>query len=259
VAKKKTVDQSETENGVNVETITVYDDNWTDYVLSLLRPDELVEGKYPKYSGLVRIAGQLGFDIQSCNIEIVQTPEPANNNRATAIAKMSYALQPNALASDGTKYGLVTGPVYAQSDAADCSAINTRKPFSYHPVATASTMAQSRVLRKILRLNTHTAEEMNSPEGEESKLAQEIDERSRGITMGQKNAMIAISKRLNIDVIKFVAEIMKLSLNPSDGIEILDRLTETEAQLLLRQLQGYQKSPSDKEYLPIPSTIIIGA
>lgn len=226
----------------------IHNETWTDYVLSLLREDEKADGKYPKYNGLVRIAAMLKFEIIDTTVQIVQSPEPANNNRATAIATIRYALH------EGS-YGIPSG-VYSQCDAADCSAINTRKPFSFHPVATASTMAQSRVLRKILRLNTHTAEEMNAPDGIEGKMAEEMDDRSRGITVLQKNLITSVCQRLEIDLTKFLVEFLHLDASKVTP-ETLGTITETEAQHLMRQLQGFQKNPSDKEYIPTPDSILL--
>lgn len=229
------------------------DPNWTEFVLNHLREDEKVDNKYPKFHGLMRVAEQLGFQILDLNIQIVQTPEPANNMRATAVARVHYSIGEN-------DYGIPIGN-YFQSDAADCSAVNTKRPYCNHPVATASTTAQARAMRKVLRLATHAAEEiMNSPEGVEAEMAQELEDRSRGVTTGQRNLLTSVSKRLNIDLCRLIMEHLKLG-NPDNltGEQLLDKLTETDAQNLIRLLNRYQKSPGDKDAIAIPETILIGA
>lgn len=228
---------------------------WTDYVISLFHPDELADGKYPKFVGLLRVADELGFDIRRMNVDIRQCPANDNNRRATAISTISYF--PPAMARKTFAATPQDVPLFESSDAADCSEVNTRTPFAYHPVATASTMAQARNLRKILRLNTHAAEEMQAPDDVSLKSAVAVEQGESGIQMGQKTAIMSIAARLNINVAALIRENLPY---PADLVSdaTIHSIKEVEASTLLRLLNRYQKNPGDKDHLIIPESIMQG-
>lgn len=248
MAKKRIVEQSEP-----MVQPAFNSTDWTDYVMSLFNPDELADEKYPKFVGLLRVAEVLGFQIIKIEVDVKQCPATDNNRRATAISKISY--YPPAFARNGTVN--TENVIFEASDAADCSELNTRPPFAYHPVATASTMAQARTLRKILRMNTHAAEEMQLPDESQLRTALATEEGGMRIAVGQVAAITGIAGRLGIDISKLIVEHLPIYAD-SVSDATLNALTEPEAALLLRRLNGYQKNSGDKDYIPIPQSIIKG-
>ena len=76
----------------NNSTPSIHDIDWTDHVLSLLEDDEKIKGN-PTTDGLRRIFEKtLNCSVIAAETEIVQTPEPNNEKRATAIHTISYIM-----------------------------------------------------------------------------------------------------------------------------------------------------------------------
>ena len=120
---------------------------WHDYVMQFFQPNELVEGN-PITAGLRRVAELLLGDImESGPINVVAPSNDDGPGRATVIYEVIIR-----------EYG--TGSIKRYADTADVWHGNTDDLFCAHPVATASTRAEGRALRKALTLRVLAAEEL---------------------------------------------------------------------------------------------------
>lgn len=138
---------------------------WQAYVLSLLQPNEQVDG-YPRYFGLRRIAQLLLGNIVSSkpiSINVIPQENDGRSCRATTVAyeiifdwklDRSIVVSFNGASQPMTDYRTFGG-------VADCVE-DIRTPYGRHPAASAETKAESRALKKALCLNILSAEEIVS-------------------------------------------------------------------------------------------------
>lgn len=168
----------------------IYDVEWTEYVLSQLTDDEKIKGN-PTTDGLRRIFEKvLDCDILEATTDIVQTPEPNNEKRATAVHTITFTLKNK---TDSNNMRSVSG-------AADVYWGNCDKIFRNHPVAVAETRAEGRALRRALRLRKVIAAE---------EMVENIDDHPdhdsvNKITNNQINFIDVIGQRLNINISKLL-------------------------------------------------------
>lgn len=211
--------------------ITSSDIEWTDHVLGMLEDDEKIAGN-PTTDGLRRI-----FElVMECTLidstsQVVQSPSPDNEKRATVIHSLTYILKN--LPPD-SPFNTIT-----VNGAADVYWGNCDKVYRNHPVAVAETRAEGRALRRALKLKKVVAAE---------ELAGEIEddissENSTKITVNQINFMDVLSKRLNINTLSLVE-----SLNLDKNIK---SLMHDDAVSIIRELSKYQQNIDD-----IPDNII---
>ena len=186
------------------------DEGWTDYVLSLLRKNEMQDGN-PTLFGLRRIAQKLLSSILECRTDIKQIPNPANNHTATVVVSVKFA-------HGSVWYG-----------AADVSKLNCMEEYAKHPTATAESRAEGRALRKALGINVHTADEVG---------LDPIDTNDDGlISTNQVSSIDAMAnKRLNISIGALLS-----SLGIKD--RATNELTVEEGIQVLSKLQGFLNEP----------------
>lgn len=201
--KKDTISINET---VSVE-ITNVDQNvtpnstdWTDHVLNLLSEDEKINGN-PTTDGLRRIFETvLNCSVIEAKTQVVQSPDLANERRATVVYSMTYVLN-----DDNIPSSIKSRTVSA---AADVYWGNCDKVFRNHPVAVAETRAEGRALRKALKLRkVVTADEITK---------EIVDHDSDGpntINNSQLNFIDVFGKRLNINIKKLLDQLSISSNN----------------------------------------------
>jgi len=181
------------------------DENWTNYVLDLLRKDELQDGN-PTLFGLRRIAQQLIGPIISSRTDVKQIPNPGNNFTATVVVSVLFK-------DHSSWYG-----------AADVSKLNCMEEYAKHPTATAESRAEGRALRKALGINVHTVDEVG---------LDPVDTSENGpISSNQVSAIETMAnKRLNISIpgLLCLFNIKDKTLNEltiKEGIRVLCKLQE---------------------------------
>jgi len=205
------------------------------YILSLFEKDELVDGKYPNCDGLRRVFEEVIGTILQVDIVPIQCVDK-DSQRATVKCGIVYIDKRD----NAQKY---------RSDVADSHYSNTKDPYRRHLTATAATVAEARVYRKVLGLKGLAVEEMQAPEGDDKVLAEQMmrDENLAGDT--QKNVIEKMCQRMGIDVNKLLTE--------TKGVETTDftKITNTEAIILIRTLNNYQKD-TNKGGVNIPTTIL---
>jgi hypothetical protein len=183
----------ETTEAPQTKTVTPNDLDWTDHVLGLLSEDEKISGN-PTTDGLRRIFEKaLNCRVLASVSDVVQTPEPNNEKRATVVHSITYIL--NEGARDQPELNTVT-----INGAADVFWGNCDKVYRNYPVAVAETRAEGRALRRALKLRKVVAAE---------ELAKDIEDHPdqdsvTKITNNQINFIDVMAKRLNINVSKLL-------------------------------------------------------
>lgn len=224
VKKKEEVIVENTQEVIEKKVVTPNDLEWTDHVLALLGDDEKISGN-PTTDGLRRI-----FEIaMNCRVlasvsDVVQTPEPNNEKRATVVHSITYVL--NEGARDQPELNTVT-----INGAADVFWGNCDKVYRNYPVAVAETRAEGRALRRALKLRKVVAAE---------ELAKDIedhpDENSVSkISNNQINFIDVMSQRLNINVLKLLE-------NNSIKIDNIYDILHENAVDIIRLLSKYQQN-----------------
>src|SRR6056300_153449 len=186
--KKTQTTETQTEVKEQGQQYTIWDIEWTDYVLSLLSEDEKIQGN-PTTDGLRRVFEKaLNCVLVESTSDVVQSPCPTNEKRATVVHSLSYILKD---IPQDSPFNTIT-----VNGAADVYWGNCDKIFRNHPVAVAETRAEGRALRRALRLRKVVAAE---------EIAEEIEDHPDKDTVGkitnnQINFIDVLAKRLNINI-----------------------------------------------------------
>lgn len=180
-------------------------DEWQKFVLSLLKPDELIEG-HPSAAGLMRVLRLLA-DVYSIHTSVYKSPTSTDRS---ATVSCTLSLKDCFL-------------INTVCSTADVSEYNTKAPFNKHPVATAETKALGRAAKLLLNIKIHTHEEMLEDENDYKK----INER-------QIKTINLLCERLDVDKEKFLAanagvspatfEVGQTTLSEEDGVRLLEIL-----------------------------------
>lgn len=215
--KDTSVETTQTEENKTIPSIN--DIAWTDYVLSLLSDDEKISGN-PTTDGLRRIFEiALNCVIINSSTQVVQSPSPENEKRATVVHELVFVLNDEP-ESSSIKMKTVSG-------AADVYWGNCDKIYRNHPVAVAETRAEGRALRRALKLRKVVAAE---------ELAKDIEDHPdhdtvTKITNNQLNFMDVLAKRININMIKLLEKLdldhrNLYNISYGDAVDIVKKLTE---------------------------------
>lgn len=226
-------DQSTPTN--DMQKPTSNDLGWTDYVLGLLSDDEKISGN-PTTDGLRRIF-EIALDcvIIESTSNVVQSPDPNNEKRATVVHNLRFVLNK----PSGYDNVLNTRSV---SGAADVYWGNCDKIYRNHPVAVAETRAEGRALRRALKLRKVVAAE---------ELAKDIEDHPdhntvSKITNNQLNFIDVLSKRLDVNVIKMLENLgydhkNVYNIEHENAIEISKLLSSYQQDLttIPEEIKGY--------------------
>jgi hypothetical protein len=228
MAKRKTATKTQ---DTNEDIVDIHSLEWTDYVLSKLSEDEKIAGN-PTTDGLRRIFEKvMNCVIIESTSDVVQSPSPTNEKRATVVHSLSYYINDESL-NDSNKVRTVNG-------AADVYWGNCDKVYRNHPVAVAETRAEGRALRRGLRLRKVVAAEELTDSTEDDIGADNVTK----ITNNQINFIDALSKRLDINVIELIKS---LDIKQDNVKTIL----HSDALSVIRELSSFQQKTDD-----IPQTV----
>lgn len=166
---------------------------WPDYVMRQFEDDELENGN-PTCDGLRRVTERVLGPIMGRQIATYTPPTIENNGVATVVVGVRVKLtNPN--------HPLYPMEIY-EEDIADCGKYNTDAPYHLHQSGTASTRAEARALRKLLRLRrVVSADELTKKPVEEYE---EGWRPSEPISQEQINMIDVVCERLNMSVMDFV-------------------------------------------------------
>ena len=180
------------------KTPSITSDEWHDYVMSQFKSNELIDGN-PITAGLRRVVEiVLGEVIETGPTQVFPATDPNGPGRATVV----YRIVIDEYESGRTK---------SYADTADVWHGNTDDLFCAHPVATASTRAEGRALRKALKLRVLAAEEL-AKKDIVSIVQQSVNQQptdgewnpDEKISSQQINFIDNKCSQLDIDVMKFV-------------------------------------------------------
>ena len=205
---------------------------WSDYVMTKFDKSELIDGN-PICAGLRRVAElMLGTIIESGPEQVFPSTDPSKPGRATVLYKVVFDW-------------MNTGYIKTYKEVADVWHGNTDDLFCAHPVATASTRAEGRALRKALKIRALAAEELAKKDIVGIVQATTADWNPEDTISNQQVTFINNKcKQLDIDVRKFVNM-------GSTHYESINDVTRNTAQKMLRQLNDYQQKGSIPEQIQV--------
>lgn len=238
--KKETTQSVNETQSVEITNKTIPSPNdleWTDYVLDLLSDDEKIAGN-PTTDGLRRIF-EIALDcvITDSSSNVVQSPSPENEKRATVIHSLTFVLNREGGSDNHLNIRSVSG-------AADVYWGNCDKIYRNHPVAVAETRAEGRALRRALKLRKVVAAE---------ELAKDIEDHPdhdtvTKITNNQLNFMDVLAKRMNISIEKLLDKLAisrenVYNISYNDAVDIIKNLTEYQQQNNVSEdILGYESN-----------------
>jgi hypothetical protein len=240
--KKETIEEVQVPQIVEkIEEKTIPCSNdlaWTDYVLGLLSDDEKISGN-PTTDGLRRV-----FEIAlNCKViqsvsDVVQTPEPNNEKRATVVHSITYVLTNGS--PDQPELNTVT-----INGAADVFWGNCDKIYRNYPVAVAETRAEGRALRRALKLRKVVAAEEIAKDIEDHPDENSVSK----ISVNQINFIDVIAQRLNINVVVLIktlaiSEENVYNISHENAVGIIKQLTVYQQDMtkITEDLLGYQSN-----------------
>ena len=197
-----------------------YDLEWSEYLLDQLADHELINGA-PTVDGLRRITEKCFGEIVESQSTIVEAPRSDNGLRCTICHTLTI------IKHRSMRTIRIDGCV-------DVLYGKTPHPFKDHLVATADTRAEGKALRRALKIRVITAEELQSENEEEVLISEE------GINDQQILAINQLCKRLDVNVESLVS-------SKCSNAEKINDINNLEARLIISQLSGFQRKPSDIE------------
>jgi hypothetical protein len=226
MAKAKNTEVVTNPTEVN-QKVGIGDIEWTDFVLHQLSDDEKINGN-PTTDGLRRIFEiALNCKVIASTSNVVQSPDPNNEKRATVVHTLCYYLNDSAPETSHLNMVTVDG-------AADVYWGNCDKVYRNHPVAVAETRAEGRSLRRALKLRKVVAAE---------ELAKDIEDNPDNasvskISNNQINFIDVMAQRLNINVVK-------LFRNNQLPVDNVYSISHDDAVNIIRLLSKYQQNISE--------------
>ena len=226
-------EQEETKEVVVEESVgeegrpSMFSDEWNDFVMAHFHRNELIDGN-PICAGLRRVAEfLLGDIVESGPEQVFPAMDGSAPDRATVVFKVVFNW-------------MNSGEQRVYKEVADVWHGNTDDLFCAHPVATASTRAEGRALRKALKLRCLAAEELakkdivsivkeavkKSPTSGEYEVDQNISTQ-------QVQFIDTKCKQLDIDIMSFI------NIGSGDYANI-GQVTRDSAKKMIKFLNGYQ-------------------
>jgi hypothetical protein len=194
------------------------DPKWNDYVMSMFTEKEMYNGN-PLVNGLRRVAEVvLGPIVYSGPTQVFPPQRDDHHGRATVVFTVEF--------QNGMRF----------SEVADCWEGNTDDMFCAYAIATASTRAEGRALRKALRIKAVAAEEMTKKDT--AKIVRELsakkessdggyDDSSR-MSDAQSNFIDVKCRQLNVNGTTLLASVFNVSssrkISKKVASDIIDRL-----------------------------------
>ena len=217
------------EEEVTESTMPAYGSKgWNDYVMSKFESHELIDGN-PICAGLRRVVDDvLGSIVSSRPTQVWPSTDVNGPGRATVVFEVVINW-------------MDSGELRTFAEVADVWHGNTDDLFCAHPVATASTRAEGRALRKALKVKCLAAEELAKKDivsivRQSVNVDQGIDgewNEEDAISVPQINFIDAKCKQLDINVTNFINA-------GSDTYDSINEVSKQTASKILSTLNEYQ-------------------
>jgi hypothetical protein len=205
---------------ISEDTPSMLSPEWHDYAMTLFEENELVNG-HPLVAGLRRVCeivlGPMTFSGPTC---VKPTDRDDHHGRATVIFTVEFA--------NGTRC----------AEVADSWEGNTDDMFCAFAVAIASTRAEARALRKVLKIRGVAAEELTKKDTakivrdistQKASTSGDYDDQGR-MSDAQSNFIDVKCKQLNIDGHKLFKDVFNISharkVSKKVASDIIDRLND---------------------------------
>ena len=206
---------------------SMFSDEWNDFVMAHFHRNELIDVN-PICAGLRRVAEfLLGDIVESGPEQVFPAMDGSSPDRATVVFKVVFNW-------------MNSGQQRVYKEVADVWHGNTDDLFCAHPVATASTRAEGRALRKALKLRCLAAEELakkdivsivqESVKKSPTSGEYEVDQ---SVSTQQVQFIDTKCKQLDIDVMLFI------NMGSGDYANI-GQVTRDSAKKMIKFLNGYQ-------------------
>jgi len=206
-------------------------EDWNEYVMGKFKTRELIDGN-PVCAGLRRVAEEvLGTIVSSRPIQVFPATDVNGPGRATVVFEIVIDW-------------MDSGQLRTFADVADVWHGNTDDLFCAHPVATASTRAEGRALRKALKVKCLAAEEL-AKKDIVAIVRQAVQQPTDGewneedtISTPQINFIDAKCKQLDIGVMNFIN-------SGGDDYDSIKDISKKTASKMLGVLNEYQNKSKD--------------
>ena len=213
---------------------SMFSDEWNDYVMAHFHSNELIDGN-PICAGLRRVAEfLLGDIVESGPEQVFPATDGLSPDRATVVFKVVFDW-------------MNSGKHRVFKEVADVWHGNTDDLFCAHPVATASTRAEGRALRKALKLRCLAAEELAKKDivnivQESVKKVPTSGEYEGGNKISSQQIQFIDNRcnQLDVDVISFI----NMGENTYGSIE---QVTKESAKKMIKVLNNYQNGSAIPE------------
>lgn len=210
------------------ETPSMDSPEWADYVMSKFEPEEMEQGN-PTCDGLRRITESLVGPIISRRVNVIQAPNKENLGTATVTCEVSVL--------NNIEDHILYNVKVVEEDAADVNKFNTPEPFHLHATATATTRAEARALRKILRLKKVIAAEELAGETEEDYL--DAWKPNDPVQEEQINLLDIVCQRCDVNVMEYI--------NSGERIyNTIYELDRNKAQSMIQHINKIQQGKAEK-------------
>ena len=204
---------------------------WDSYVMSQFQNNELIDGN-PICAGLRRVTELvLGDIVSSGPVQVFPANDENGPGRATVVFKVVIEC--------------FDGKMREYSEVADVWHGNTDDLFCAHPVATASTRAEGRALRKALKIRCLAAEELAKKdivgivkESVKKTPTSGDYEPTQNISTQQVQFIDTKCKQLDVDAFAFI--------NMGNGsYSSVGEVTKDSAKKMIKVLNNYQNNQAD--------------
>jgi|SanBayMetagenome_1026888.scaffolds.fasta_scaffold13302_3 hypothetical protein len=223
------------------ETPEYGSEGWDSYVMSLFKPEELIDGK-PRCVGLRRVGRTvLGDPVFTGPIHVSPATDNDGPGRATVVYQMVFKF------ADGQR---------TFGDVADVWHGNTDDMFAAHPVACASTKAEARCWRKALLISAVSAEELTVKDT--AAIVQSLVSKSvkvGAVTNGeindsdkmsdqQRNLISIKCKQLNVDPRKLAGCDKPEKWTKKFASSLITKINEVQQAGLPEEVSGFSYNPN---------------
>ena len=218
---------------------------WNDFVMSKFENHELIDGN-PICAGLRRVAELLlGDVVESGPVQVFPASDENGPGRATVVYRVVFNWNNS-------------GQLRSYSEVADVWHGNTDDLFCAHPVATASTRAEGRALRKALKVRCLAAEELAKKKDIVSIVQQSVHantptdgdwDETKEISTPQINFIDNKCRQLDINVMEFInmgkstyEDIANVEKKKAAAMLGMLNKYQTKQKAVPEEIQGYNKN-----------------